>query len=446
MSQNRTITISDNSYKQLTDQGEINDIARIADISLRNLQLSKQGNILIIPGDLDDCEDDIADSTICSLDRKDILSTGNVMGFIGFGQTRMKIGSRFDRDSSEDFFLHYMLEKVYHLNLVDFPFTFDNQNIFDILLYLFPYYLDRALTQGLYHQYRTYEHNDSRVSGPVDIARHIRINTPFTGNIAYRTREYSIDNNLTELIRHTIEYISGKDTSRSILDGSDRDRDNVAQIRMATPSYSKSDRGRVIASNLRFSIHPFYSEYAPLQRLCIQILLHEEIRYGESSDEVYGMLFDGAWLWEEYLNTLLSPMHFKHPHSKKRRGGFSMFEHSRGAVRYPDFYLPGQIVLDAKYKTLQEKEVSSFGRDDLNQIVTYMHVLSLGKGGFIFPGTKKMEAKTPGSLKGAGGMVYPLCLPIPQGCHDYRQFCAELQESERALTDKIKLIIDGKNF
>ena len=207
MSQNRTITISDNSYKQLTDQGEINDIARIADISLRNLQLSKQGNILIIPGDLDDCEDDVADSTICSLDRKDILSTGNVMGFIGFGQTRMKIGSRFDRDSSEDFFLHYMLEKVYHLNLIDFPFTFDNQNIFDILLYLFPYYLDRALTQGLYHQYRTYEHNDSRVSGPVDIARHIRINTPFTGNIAYRTREYSIDNNLTELIRHTIEYL-----------------------------------------------------------------------------------------------------------------------------------------------------------------------------------------------------------------------------------------------
>ena len=122
-----------------------------------------------------------------------------------------------------------------------------------------------------------------------------------------------------------------------------------------------------------------------------------------------------------------------------------MFEHSRGAVRYPDFYLPGQIVLDAKYKTLQEKEVSSFGRDDLNQIVTYMHVLSLGKGGFIFPGTKKMEAKTPGSLKGAGGMVYPLCLPIPQGCHDYRLFCAELQKSERALTIKIKSIIDGKN-
>lgn len=153
-------------------------------------------------------------------------------------------------------------------------FSFDNQNIFDILLYLFPYYLDRALRQGLYHQYRTYEHNDARITGPVDVPRHIRENTPFTGNIAYRTREYSIDNNLTELIRHTIEYIASRNGFGTVLTGSKQDMENVSTIRQATPTYSRADRRTVIAKNLRLAIHPFYSEYAPLQKLCIQILLH----------------------------------------------------------------------------------------------------------------------------------------------------------------------------
>ena len=441
MSLNRTISISDNSSRQLTDERVISDIEKIADITLRNLQSSHQDRLLIIPGNLDDCDDAIADECICSLDRKNNLSTGNIMGFIGVGSTKMKIGSRFDSDSGNDFFLHYMLEKVYHLNLLDFKFTFDNQNIFDILLYLFPYYLDRALGQGLYHQYRTYEHNDARITGPVDISRHIKKNTPFTGNIAYRTREYSIDNNLTELIRHTIEYISSRKGFESVLLATKQDKENVATIRQATPTYCRADRSSVLAKNLRFAIHPFYSEYSPLQKLCIQILLHEEIRYGDSEDDIYGMLFDGAWLWEEYLNTLLSPLRFTHPHNKRRSGGFSMFKNSHGAIRYPDFYLKDSIVLDAKYKRLEGVDIGSFGRDDLNQIVTYMHILSLDKGGFIFPGSKDLEAKPFGTVKGLGGLVHPLCLSIPQNQDSYASFCEEVHSNEYDFLRKIEEII-----
>ena len=32
-------------------------------------------------------------------------------------------------------------------------------------------------------------------------------NIPFMGKIAYTTREHSYNNNLTQLVRHTIEYI-----------------------------------------------------------------------------------------------------------------------------------------------------------------------------------------------------------------------------------------------
>lgn len=62
----------------------------------------------------------------------------------------------------------------------------------------------------------------------------------------------------------------------------------------------------------------------------------EEIRYGESDDEISGILFDGAWLWEEYVNTLLCHQGFLHPENRKKTGRICLFTDGSG-FRYPDF-------------------------------------------------------------------------------------------------------------
>ena len=36
------------------------------------------------------------------------------------------------------------------------------------------------------------------------IAQHIKMNTPFIGKIAYSQREFSFDNHLMQLVRHTM--------------------------------------------------------------------------------------------------------------------------------------------------------------------------------------------------------------------------------------------------
>ncbi|MCZ9999532.1 McrC family protein [Brachyspira hyodysenteriae] len=54
------------------------------------------------------------------------------------------------------------------------------------------------------------KHNDANVKGTIDINRYIKNNIPFNGKISYNTREYSYDNNINQLIRHTIEYINTK--------------------------------------------------------------------------------------------------------------------------------------------------------------------------------------------------------------------------------------------
>ena len=63
----------------------------------------------------------------------------------------------------------------------------------------------------MYKQYITRKNNDANVRGVIDVNRHIRYNKPFNGKIAYSTREYSYDNDVTQLIRHTIEFISTYD-------------------------------------------------------------------------------------------------------------------------------------------------------------------------------------------------------------------------------------------
>lgn len=51
----------------------------------------------------------------------------------------------------------------------------------------------------------------------IDIARDIKKNTPFIGNIAYSQREFSYDNSLMDLVRHTIEFIKQKPYGNKLL-------------------------------------------------------------------------------------------------------------------------------------------------------------------------------------------------------------------------------------
>ncbi len=81
----------------------------------------------------------------------------------------------------------------------------------------------------------------------------------------------------------------------------------------------------------------------------------EEFKYGESDNEICGILFDGAWLWEEYVNTILTDHGFVHLQNKIGKGKIFLFEdidefgnkHKSG-IRYPGFY-KDDFVLDAKY-------------------------------------------------------------------------------------------------
>lgn len=412
-------------------ESQVEDLLPIAGRTLKSLG----DDILVFPQDFDVYGDEIGNGVAFNIDG-DKLRTGNIMGFIGRGDTMVKIGSRFDNNKG-DYFMHYMLEKVLSINLFDLNYSTNSEEIFDFLPFLFPYYLKKALAQGIYKEYQTFKRNDSAFRGVLDVTRHIRLNYPATGNVAYKTREHTLDNSITELIRHTIECIERKDFCSSILRCDEDTKAFVAQIKSATPSYNAQDRQKVINANLRPKIHPYYSEYTSLCRLCLQILKNEEMKYGSDNDEIHGILFDGAWLWEEYLNTILEPLGIKHPKNKVGKGGISLFKNGRGR-RYPDFYAEG-IVLDAKYKSYEGCDIEDVAREDLAQIISYMYVQQAHSGVVLSPGTTGRESVS--ELKGHGGFMSLMTLAVPN-VDNYDSFVAQITQSETSLRQIIERYLE----
>lgn len=431
----------------------------IADLSLlasKNIGelVTAHPNLLVFPAHFEDNEDDIASKPIFELkvrESQTVLETGNIMGFIGVKDTQLKIQSRFARASvvdnddrsnqeeaiEEDYFLHYMLQKVLCINLFDLKHSRNQTNLFDFLVYLFPYFLKKALSQGLYKEYQKQSYNDSSLKGTIDVKAHLRKNLLFRGNVAYSVREHSFDNPISQLIRHAIELIKQKPNLRDVLHSDSETLDFVNLIVQHTPSYHVRDRHTIINMNRRPFVHPYFTEYSGLQKICLQILRYEGLKYANNDDKAHGILFDGAWLWEEYLNTLLSPIGYDHPTNNTRQGGMKVYAQKfsgNNVRRYPDFVKDNRIILDAKYKRMKNNEIN---RDDLNQVLSYLFLYKANIGGYIAPSDITNLDLNMGLLNGFGGSIYKFKLAIPQKVASYQAFKKAISENEAKLVKSI---------
>ena len=440
------IQIADNDYKGVSiDKSDIENIKQFANKKIKYL---KENNLFILSKN--SFKDDIENSDIIELDEvNNKIYSNNIMGFIGYNDTKIKITSRF-ASNENDYFLHYMLQKVLCLNIFDLQHSTNKDDSFDFLIYMFLDLFQKAIRQGIFKSYQKREYNDANVRGVIDINRHIKNNIPFNGKIAYNTREYSYDNNITQLIRHTIEYINTK--SRGILNINEDIKSGVFQIIEATKRYDKNKRQSIINKNLKKLNHPYFYEYEPLRKICIQILRHEELKYGREENKIYGILFDGAYLWEEYIWTILKDLNFKHPENKTGKGGINLLE--KDWEVFPDFYKINNeknIVLDTKYKRLENKDID---RNDKHQIISYVYTLGAKIGGFIYPSENKefsfdnigisnreynkniLEDYSPSIFKYA--FLIPNKKSNKENFENINDFKKEIEKSENDFKEKIK--------
>ena len=394
------IRLKDNSLVSKNEFDEVKKITeKIVDKTLE--QLEKEG-VFVFPEIIKDAEDITKDQMILQSVNED-YRTSNVMGFLGYGNERLVIESRFS-SGEHDFFFQYLLERV-----LDFPNILElntdsnhDKRLLNLLVFMFPLYLKRAMRKGAFKTYIRNQYNDSNVKGNVDIFRHIKNNTPFMGNIAYSQREFSFDNYLMELIRHTIEFIKIKPYGNNLLG---KVKDEICSVVESTENYEYYDRTKIIAENKKNPIrHAYYHEYRDLQRLCVMILQHDKHQIGTGERQIHGILFDGAWLWEEYINLLLLEhgVEFYHPMNKKGNGTQWLFTNCDGNLRgkiYPDFLSKAEenrIIADAKYKPSD-----NIGNKDYLQVLAYMFRFDAKTGYYFYPDNKKIEKLVLGMNSGS---------------------------------------------
>lgn len=426
-------TTDNNRGNYEVNDSHLTNLQQIANAKISEIAIEENSDLLIFPHSFKSSEGKIADKNIFTLQGNQ-LTTGNIMGFVGVNESQITIESRFAKEN-EDYFMHFMLQKVFSINLFDLKHSSNQENVFDFLLYLFPFYLKKAMNQGLYKEYQKNTYNDANVKGSIDVKQNIKYNIPFNGKIYYRVREHSYDNRITQLIRHTIDFIKKHKYANKVLTADGETQNFVMQIMQATPSYNRNARRSIINKNLKPVVHPYYSQYRDLQKICMQILRYEGLKFGSENDKIYGLLFDGAWLWEEYLNTILKEAGFNHPRNDLSTGALYLFKEPKGYTRYPDFW-KRDFILDAKYIRIDD---NGTGRDAMHQIVSYMYMLKAGLGGFVFPTEKRGNVKEVniGVLNGYSGKVKTWSFPIPQTNASFEEFCAQIIKTEKELLQSI---------
>ena len=429
----KQVKIKDNDQRKKEDFFDIPGLVRtIEDKTLEELE--KEG-VFVFPEMVHEAEDVTRDQMI--LQRvNDSYRAGNVMGFLGYGEERLVIESRFSTGNN-DYFFRYLLE-----NVLDFPNVVDletdamhDDKMFSLLLFFFPSYLAAAMRKGAFKAYVRNDYNDGNVKGTINIDRHIRKNVPFVGNIAYSQREYAYDNYLMQLVRHTVEFIKRKSYGHKLLA---KVKEDVQAVVDATPSYEAKDLRKILIENKKNTIrHAYYHEYCALQRLCILILQNEKVQVGLGTRKIYGILFDGAWLWEEYINTLVDDK-FYHPMNKGGKGAQWLFAGGAGLI-YPDFIgndSNNRIIADAKYKP-----VDNIGNKDYLQVLAYMLRFDAKRAFYFYPEVDVIEDKVFWLNRGTSYEKNvqkrdDICLTkhglhIPKDAASYEEFVDQIKRCEK---------------
>ena len=428
--------IKDNSQQKKETFLQIKNLTeKIANKTLE--QLEREG-VFVFPDSVKEAGDITQDQTILQ-SVNDAYCSGNVMGFLGYGDERLIIESRFCGES-KDYFFQYLLDKVLDFpNIVDLDSDATQEDrLFNFFLFLFPYYFKSAMRKGLFKKYIRHSYNDVNIKGTIDVARHIDANTPFVGKIAYSQREFSYDNSLMELVRHTIEFIKRKPYGNKLLI---KVKDEVKLVIDATPGYKPYARQKIIEQNKNNAVrHAYYREYLALQRLCLLILRYQKHQIGLGVKRIYGILFDGAWLWEEYINLLIGGA-FYHPMNKGGKGAQRLFNGNVGLI-YPDFISHNsekRMIADAKYKP-----INNIGSRDYLQVLAYMFRFDAKVGYYLYPEAENYKdlilRLNQGSTYEKNVMprddvsVIKHGLKIPIDVQNYADFIARMKECERDFT------------
>ena len=381
------------------------------------------------------------------------------------------IRSRFDVNESCEF-SKYILNKALGLKaniLQKVEPSVGRGEILDLILaIIFAMQIARAYRKGIYRRYRTYENNDSKLKGRIDVARHIRLNPIFNGNIAYSSREYTADNDMNRMV--LTAYTSLQKRQPGLMRELEKKytpvKDFISQLKNIMQPASRQEARKLVQKERKKITHAVYSDWESVRKTAILILKYMGIAPEDDGTNINGVLIDMNLIWEKYLVQIvkeqLAERNLNEKYKCKSKERFKIFkEHSRNDCRkdcreivtdliiYDSKGSQKQLIIDAKYKNGWEKIASSDEnsingnevRDDCFQIMSYMYCLQCSRGGIFCPQTgearnKKYDIFPDDSNKKEAVTLFSLRVDELKDSPG-RKFESVMKEREKELFDRI---------
>lgn len=374
MKANRKMKVISEIYLKkdnILSSDEYNEIIK----TFSKTQLKDLKNYFFIPKlDNDSLDEDKTLVKVLYEEGKEELFFNNYVGYIKLKNTDLQIKSKVD-NSDEQVFISHMLSKVFGVSAIKQSISAKkNSNAFSnsILKQLFFIYFNKAMKKGLYQKYCDFQYNNLNVKGKIEIEKHIKINTPFTGKIAYSTRELTPINDINFLIYHTLESLKNESFE---LDRTTRN--NIRKFKNLMGKNNSKLRNILNKNKKCKSNHKYYKEYTELQKISMILLEKKGFKFNESSNlKLNGFLIDAAWLFEQYINTLIKDK-FYHLDNRDESIAEYYFTNNYQEI-YPDFISKeaNKIILDVKYKKFEYKTYPI----DFHQILGYMNRFNTNTG------------------------------------------------------------------
>ena len=317
------------------------------------------------------------------------------------------IRSRFDVNESCEF-SKYMLNKALGLKaniLQKVEPSVGRGEILDLILaIIFAIQIARAYRKGIYRRYRTYENNDSKLKGRIDVARHIRLNPIFNGNIAYSSREYTADNDMNRMI--LTAYTSLQKRQPGLMRELEKKytpvKDFISQLKNIMQPASRQEARKLVQKERKKITHAVYSDWESVRKTAILILKYMGIAPEDDGTNVSGILINMNYIWERYLVQIVK----EKIENKYQIEGKKLFETffcpgQKPKKLYPDLVISDKngplLIIDAKYKNEWENVASNKSdktereREDCFQIMSYMYRAKCKFGGIFCPQTKVQD-------------------------------------------------------
>lgn len=376
--------------------------------------------------------------------------TQNYVGLFQLGREQVVITSRFDQPG-KPYFLYYLLETCWDaalLSLEELGSTYE-KDLFDVMLVAkLAVQIQKAWKKGGLRQYRAFQHNDSRVRGPIDVPRHIRENLGLNnGSAAYRTRAYSLDNDYNVLLLQAVEAAERKYPAllRRLCRLLPELPAALRTLRQEAPGWAGVQRESVLRHTAQKIVNPIYRDYEPARvaaRAILRRLGTDPVEGHRRHSEVTGVFLDMDELWERFLARAL----LGDPEGAAQNDFLILKKHVK--IR-PDFWWREKgVVLDAKNReawgnTAERERWGKAVRDDVFQVLAYMLTLNCREGGVVFPYRERISAGAVEVSELCGMRRFwriPVVIPAAGNYSAFARLMAEELESLKKL-DVIRMVL-----